>query len=252
MVLLSQPHEFQFYAPSGDRLALCAHAALGAAYCVDKYHTANKKVKNQPVKFVTPDEPNQPQTVLIQDDDYAELQLQSVPYHETSLPLVHAEALLDQVGLDITDAAGLPMHISLAGRPKTVIPLRSVETLHLATNPASPQQFFSTLWAAQDSSGLYLYAKTDDPKVLESRQFPRNSGYPEDPATGIAAAGLAVHLHRNKKLLHSSCVVRQGWAMGRPSSIRISQVQGPATDIVSLSCGGRVEIDDYQEIEIKV
>src|SRR5690606_41767239 len=57
---------------------------------------------------------------------------------------------------------------------------------------------------------------------VDARQFPRSSGYPEDAATGIAAAALAFGL------LHDGLVdparpvtVRQGRAMGRPSRIEL-------------------------------
>ena len=41
------------------------------------------------------------------------------------------------------------------------------------------------------SIGLYPYAHTDC-QTLEAHQFPKSSGYPEDAATGIAAADLSL------------------------------------------------------------
>ena len=53
-----------------------------------------------------------------------------------------------------------------------------------------------------------------------ARQFPRDSGYPEDPATGLAAAGLACLLatRENSDGRHTYAI-HQGQAMGRPSLI---------------------------------
>ena len=72
------------------------------------------------------------------------------------------------------------------------------------------------------STGLYPYALSG-PHRFDARQFPRASGYPEDAATGIAAAALAFGLLRLGLVaadgpgLH----VRQGRAMGRPSRIAV-------------------------------
>ncbi len=67
-----------------------------------------------------------------------------------------------------------------------------------------------------DSTGIYAYAH-GGPGVLHSRQFPRASGYPEDPATGIAAAALALGLADRGRIPLSPLVVRQGQAMGSPA-----------------------------------
>jgi predicted PhzF superfamily epimerase YddE/YHI9 len=70
---------------------------------------------------------------------------------------------------------------------------------------------------------LYPYAPSDpDEQVFDARQFPRSSGYPEDAATGIAAAALAFGLLKDGLVEQSPTRVirvRQGRAMGRPSEI---------------------------------
>ncbi len=58
---------------------------------------------------------------------------------------------------------------------------------------------------------------------VSARQFPRSSGYPEDAATGIAAAALAWGL-REMALVGADgtlVTVRQGEAMGSPSAIQV-------------------------------
>jgi Phenazine biosynthesis-like protein len=61
--------------------------------------------------------------------------------------------------------------------------------------------------------------------ILLQRQFPRASGYPEDPATGIAAAALAVSLHHAERLAPTRFKFYQGTAMGKASLIVVENVQ---------------------------
>jgi predicted PhzF superfamily epimerase YddE/YHI9 len=63
--------------------------------------------------------------------------------------------------------------------------------------------------------------------MVVARQFPKSSGYPEDAATGIAAAALWGHLSATGAIEVGSagspvvCTVRQGESMGRPSAIQL-------------------------------
>lgn len=93
--------------------------------------------------------------------------------------------------------------------------------------------------AAIDSTGLYPYARTGE-RQFDARQFPRSSGYPEDPATGIAAAALVCALVAEGTIAAGGgpVVVRQGRAMGRPS--RITVWVGGADPVCWL--GGAVEL----------
>lgn len=71
-----------------------------------------------------------------------------------------------------------------------------------------------------DSTGLYPYAVSAD--GVFARQFPKASGYPEDAATGIAAAALWGYLDRVGEIPGDRiCTVYQGRAMGSPSAIRL-------------------------------
>jgi trans-2,3-dihydro-3-hydroxyanthranilate isomerase len=54
-----------------------------------------------------------------------------------------------------------------------------------------------------------------------------NSGYPEDPATGLAAAALGAFLARRESEDGSyEYVIRQGQALGRPSVLRALVTRG--------------------------
>jgi trans-2,3-dihydro-3-hydroxyanthranilate isomerase len=82
-------------------------------------------------------------------------------------------------------------------------------------------------------TGLYPFEVDADGRVF-ARQFPRDSGYPEDAATGLAAAGLACLLAtREIADGRHTYDIRQGQAMGRPSVIRTAatRVGGVVTRI---------------------
>ncbi|MXN17723.1 PhzF family phenazine biosynthesis isomerase [Pseudooceanicola sp. GBMRC 2024] len=105
-------------------------------------------------------------------------------------------------------------------RVKTVIRLAHAEVLQRLEPDWNA---VAALCETLDSTGLYPFAWGTDPWLVHARQFPRNSGYPEDAATGIAAAALACALSLAGQLPQPRGVlrVRQGEAMGRPSEIEV-------------------------------
>jgi PhzF family phenazine biosynthesis protein len=98
-----------------------------------------------------------------------------------------------------------------------------------------------------DSTGLYPYAVVDeDNQIFEARQFPKSSGYPEDPATGIAAAALAYGLLANKlvKDVGRSVRVRQGRTMNYPSETSVRFQTQPMGDVAGCWLGGTARLVD--------
>src|SRR6185437_12242637 len=98
-------------------------------------------------------------------------------------------AILDVLGIRRDDLGPLPIQNARTSRVKTLIPLRSVAVL----DGLSPDfARIEPVCAAIESTGLYPYAISDRVgQVVDARQFPRSSGYPEDAATGIAASALS-------------------------------------------------------------
>ena len=254
----------EFFAPSGVELSLCVHAAMGASYAIH----ANSGVSLTPatVSFRTSDDSHQSAHV---DGDQVLLDLQNVSYKESYLPLLNADSLLDQVGVEMMHVLSLPINLAIADRPKSVVQLPHDVLQEMAKNPYAPKLFQDNCMFAGETSGLFLYAAVgpnwspatkDDVDVelgrYECRQFPRKSGYPEDAATGIAAAALAVHLSRRHHLTPTRpddgvFIFRQGVAMARPSIITIQNIDdNKENNTVSLQCGGRVEIDSEEEIQV--
>ncbi len=137
-----------------------------------------------------------------------------------------ADASLVARTLGLADTA--PMTNAATSRVKTLVPLPDAAAL----NALSPDfAAMEATCAAIGSTGLYPYALQHgapgaEPTVF-ARQFPRRSGYPEDAATGIAAAALWGHLAAAGSIAtgteHASvvCTVRQGDAMGSPSAIAV-------------------------------
>ncbi|MCR6501310.1 PhzF family phenazine biosynthesis isomerase [Shinella sp. CPCC 101442] len=151
--------------------------------------------------------------------------------------------LLDILRITETDLAPLPILNASTSRVKTLVPIAGVETL----NELSPdfdriEKFCESI----GSTGLYPYAVIDlDEQVIDARQFPKSSGYPEDAATGIAAAALAFGLLTNGMVRDPGrpILVNQGRAMKRPSLISV-RLETVGSDVVGCWLGGQVTPDD--------
>lgn len=159
---------------------------------------------------------------LVLMDEYSNL------YESSCLDEEYISGLLRDVGLSNADCCeasklNLPHGInSSVARNKTLVAVDSVQRLHAASNPTNAGQF-RTLCDRINSTGLYLYSKLEvlsGADAYECRQFPRASGYPGDPATGIAAAALAASL-RKRGLCGTNVDIFKGTSMGRRSRIGI-------------------------------
>ncbi len=253
--------ELAFYMPSGEQVSFCAHAALGGALAVAK--------RNDDFRFRSPLLSESTHTVQLSSSDseqentgVARLSM-SAKYDES--PVSHPPTLMrllrSHCGLGseqlVARGKQFPsfMNASVA-RPKTMVYVGSMDILHQARQPkvsADPHQrnsFATACGAVDNSTGIYLYTtKPNEEGAWECRQFPRASGYPEDPATGIAAAALAASLCRDGIFL-PVYKFYQGTAMQRPSLIEVLDLQLKADNHVTFSLQGRVEIDRRETITI--
>lgn len=230
--------KFRFFLPSGDEVSFCAHAAIGACFHI---HASSRERSGQ-VEFQTMGAPSQRAQIK---DDFVGLGMSSL-YTETLVPETVISSLLQQIKVDPSHVLTTSVNACIA-RPKTLVQL-PLEVLTEAKNPTDPELFRDTCDEARESTGLYLYAASG--AEWECRQFPRFSGYPEDPATGIAAGALAVYLY-NQGVQRDVYSIRQGTTMKRPSLISVQNIQiDRTTNQVDFECGGRVEIDDMCKIEV--
>ena len=96
------------------------------------------------------------------------------------------------------------------------------------------------------SPGLFLYAvlENEGKHVFSARQFPRNLGYVEDAATGIAASALSFALLTNGVVdAENEVTVKQGRAMGAPSSIAIRFRKRSNGEVVGCWNGGSAVLE---------
>lgn len=228
---------FRYWVPNHE-MAMCGHATVGAVWLLDrlgmlpsdriKIDTRSGVVEAHVTRF-----PNREILVEIsQPLGVVEL----LPNQE-----VDEAEILSVLGITTNELAHFPIQSARTSRVKTLIPLKNNDVL----NYLRPDfRRIEHLCERIGSTGLYPYAVTDLPgQVVEARQFPKSSGYPEDAATGIAATALAFGLLENRLVEASArpVVVRQGRTMGRPSEIAV-RFRIDDGKIVGCWLGGRARL----------
>jgi predicted PhzF superfamily epimerase YddE/YHI9 len=267
-----------FYMPTGEEVSFCAHAAMGGAMIMATTKGANANQADS-LQFTATMQPDQTYESIIHDHDIVSLRITQAPYIEEKMrhPPQLQRILRDALSIQGPELVQPPSIMSSRrsiryptfcnasiARPKTLVYLSSVETLNKTQAPPVSDSFRLACDAIQ-STGLYLYAPCtsnadddddddtlDDCVEFECRQFPRASGYSEDPATGIAAAALAVSLH-TRGLQVPYYKFHQGTSMGKPSLIMVEDLQVRDIDDakhVSFLLTGKVEVDSRETIEI--
>jgi PhzF family phenazine biosynthesis protein len=218
-------YALRFWVPNHE-MSMCGHATIGAVWLLNQLG----RLHGDQLTLSTPSG-----TVYARvADGQAEI-TQPAGVVEDVDPAVVPE-ILDVLGITASDLAPHPIRNARTSRTKTLVPLADPSVLDAL------QPNFSRIEEVCDragSTGLYPYAPSNlDEQVFDARQFPRSSGYPEDAATGIAAAALAFGLLKDGLVEHSPTRVirvRQGRAMGRPSEILLR-----FSDEYGLWLGGQV------------
>jgi PhzF family phenazine biosynthesis protein len=228
----------RYFVPAHE-MEMCGHATVGALWLLRKAgrwigetarvqtpsglvhgHVRNAGTENEYVEIT------QPRGRLETVDDPALLA------RIAKVLRVEAQALLP-----------LPVLNASTSRVKTLIALASVAQLDaLQPDFAAMRELCDAL----GSTGLYPYAvQSEEQRVFHARQFPRSSGYPEDAATGIAAAALLFGLHAHGLISADAqpVTVMQGQAMGSPSEIRVRMALDAAGQPAGCFVGGAVERD---------
>ncbi|WNV92136.1 PhzF family phenazine biosynthesis protein [Umezawaea sp. Da 62-37] len=205
-------YALRFWVPNHE-MTMCGHATVGAAWLLD--HLG--RLDGDEVAFRTRSGRVDARLSGPADDRTVEISqpagvVEPVDGRAVSEVLAVLGVTEDQLGPQ-------PVLNASTSRVKTLVPVADVSVL----DGLRPD--FSRMAEVCDlvgSTGLYPYAPSDpERRTFDARQFPRSSGYPEDAATGVAAAALSFGL------LESGLVerydrpirVRQGRAMGRPSEI---------------------------------
>lgn len=205
----------RFWVPRHE-MEMCGHATIGALWCLA---TAGRLDAEQ-MRIETRSGPV---------TGYVENRTSENPSVEISQPVgkvvdltrAQEDDVLATLRISRDDLLDLPIQNAVTSRVKTLIPMKSVAHLQALTTDMALTEACCERIA---STGLYPYAVADQAeRRFEARQFPKSSGYPEDAATGIAAAALAFGLLRNDLIPRDSgrITILQGRAMNALSEIRV-------------------------------
>lgn len=230
--------KFRFFVPNHE-MEMCGHATVGALWALRNWG-----------EWTTPTARIRTLSGVVDawwDGPRGRVWI-SQPKVRLSAVDAHFSDRIGQV-LDPRQPAGrIPLVVNAAtSRVKTLVRMPTIAALD-ALAPALEQ--VEATCAAIDSTGLYPYAvetAADGTPVVAARQFPRSSGYPEDAATGIAAAALWGYLSTTDAVPVGTpgapvvTSVRQGEAMGSPSAIDLQARFGPHGDVVGCWLSGQVE-----------
>jgi PhzF family phenazine biosynthesis protein len=234
----------RFWVPNHE-MEMCGHATVGAVWLLDRLGrlprdrltiaTLSGEVEARAEHAGTAEakvEISQPkaQVAALPDEDDA------------------IDELLSILGIGRTDLAPLPVRNARTSRVKTLVPLKSTGILDgLEPDFGRIAQFCEKI----GSTGLYPYA-VSGPQTFDARQFPKSSGYPEDAATGIAAAALAFGLLEAGQIAADSgpIQIRQGRAMGRPSQIAVRFRLGPDGAPAGCWLGGAVRFEGRSKFSL--
>ncbi|QQO17521.1 PhzF family phenazine biosynthesis isomerase [Bradyrhizobium diazoefficiens] len=206
---------FRFWVPRHE-MEMCGHATIGALWAL----ATTGDLRTGQVRI---DTRSGPVTGFIDtarsDDPYVEI---TQPVGKVvDLSREEEEVVLAALHISRADLLDLPIQNAATSRVKTLIPMKSVDLLNnLVSNMPTTEQCCESI----GSTGLYPYAiDHQGSRRFEARQFPKSSGYPEDAATGIAAAALAFGLLKNRLVKADSerITVLQGRAMNSLSEIGI-------------------------------
>ncbi len=235
-------YTFRFWVPRHE-MEMCGHATIGALWCLAM---AGRLDANQ-VRIATRSGPVTGYVGLHEPGDPS-IEISQPVGKVVDLARGEEEDVLATLGLSRHDLLDLPIQNAVTSRVKTLIPMKSPEHLNgLASDMARTE----TCCERIGSTGLYPYAIDDQAgRRFEARQFPKSSGYPEDAATGIAAAALAFGLLKNGLVARNSrrITIFQGRAMGSLSEIGVRL--GFAEDRpVGCLLGGAVNLVDQHELQ---
>jgi trans-2,3-dihydro-3-hydroxyanthranilate isomerase len=144
------------------------------------------------------------------------------------------------------ESAELPAQVASVARSKLMVPLRDAEALD-RLRPDWP-----ALWRFCEElavTGIYAFTRRTRSSAwdIDARQFPVRAGFPEDAATGVAAAALAGYLIAHSVLGETRGEERrfriaQGDAMGAPSLLEV-QARLREGVVVSTEVWGTGSID---------
>ena len=222
----------RFFVPNHE-MEMCGHATVGAVWLLN--HLG--RLPREQVTVATLSGVVQARVAQ------GEVEISQAKGRTEAVPPEGIAAILSVLGIGADALAAMPVVNAATSRVKTLVPLKSIAVLSsLAPDFARMEALCESL----GSTGLYPFAVSDDgPHTFEARQFPKASGYPEDPATGVAAAALAFGLLAAGRVAKTDQIrVLQGRAMGRPSAIAVRFQLDRESLVTGCWLGGAVQLAD--------
>lgn len=207
-------HAFRFFVPRHE-MEMCGHATMAALWVLNR----RKLIGAGEFRIATG---SGPVTGFVSPgSDGVTVEITQPAGKVVDLTAEQERRVLATLNVTRADLLDVPLQNAVTSRVKTLVPIKDRDRLNrLRTDMA----LTAACCIGIGSTGLYPYTVVDAAdRVFEARQFPRSSGYPEDAATGIAAAALAFGLVRAGLADADDRVMRvlQGRAMGRLSEIRV-------------------------------
>jgi trans-2,3-dihydro-3-hydroxyanthranilate isomerase len=202
---------YRFFVPRHE-MDMCGHATLGTTWLLNKLG----RLKPGDIRIETLSG-----VVHARVSPSGEVAISQPKGQVTVVNEDHRAEIMEVLGITAADMLNLPIVNASTSRVKTLVPLTSPAIVNALKPDFSRME---ALCAKIGSTGLYPFAcDWEDERTYHARQFPRDSGYPEDPATGIAASALIYGLqHYGLIGTRRTIRVRQGEAMGRPSRIAVT------------------------------
>lgn len=225
---------FRFFVPHHE-MEMCGHATLGAVWLLERLgRLPGDRIRIATLSGMVEAHAGPAGIEISQPKG----RLEALPDQDRSI-----EEILAVLGIEYTALAPRPIQNASTSRVKTLIPLKSVPILD-GLQPDFGR--IERLCERIGSTGLYPFVVSGT-GTADARQFPKSSGYPEDAATGIAAAALAFGLLESGQAAAGQPVrVRQGRAMGRPSEIRVRFDVDTAGAVRGCWLGGDVRFEAGQ------
>lgn len=226
---------FRFFVPNHE-MEMCGHATIGALWVL----ASRGLLTGEMVRIETR---GGPVTGFVARTDGAlEVEITQPVGKVTHLCKEQQADILSVLGIDRGALLDVPISNAVTSRVKTLIPLKDPERLNtLQVDLSRVEEVCRRI----GSTGLYPYAVLDSrERRFEARQFPRSSGYPEDAATGIAAAALAFGMIEAGVIVPNDQTIRvfQGRTMGRLSEIRV-RIGFAGSRVVGCLVGGAVSLE---------
>ena len=210
-------HRFRFFTPTSE-IEICGHATIGAFFSLYDTVHSDQEMMIRNVETAC--------GIFPISLHFTRRRLSTVMMNQGIPRLIHPSVdpgpLHEILGTSPVDLiANLPVQVLSTGRPKLIVPLRSMDTLN-NLHPDFPEMMNFCDKIGATGVHVFTFETVDPESLVHSRHFAPNVGVEEDPATGNSNAALAGYLFNNRRLERPEFNAEQGYAMGCPSVLQVA------------------------------